>query len=259
MNAKSSPFQFLQCLDKFRPHNPFVMVSLIADGQCAPPMRVTAWRWRQNDMERIADIVREPAIGFVHVTVAGITKLLGIAKSGNRLIGRSAMRPEQRQVFRVNAGSVPHCEQGGFELRGGRNWFRVAVGVVFVILNIFFMGWNFKKPFNLISGIISAYNKLLSFFGNLSRHHSLPARLQKHEDALANADHSNKSDAVMRYLAGGCIHRLKRCVFVLLKAFGDQSQSKLPNIIGRTVKPQYVSCHKIWKLHSKNPASKSGG
>lgn len=126
---KLRPFQFLKCLDKFRPHNPLVMVSLVADGQCAPPMRVTAWRWRQNNVKCIADIVCKPAIGFVHVTVAGVAKLLGVSKSGNRVIRSVAVRPEQSQVFRVNAGSVPHREQSRLELLGCGNWGWVAVCV----------------------------------------------------------------------------------------------------------------------------------
>lgn len=75
------------------------MVILIAVGQSAPPVRLTARGWWQNAMERIADIMRKFTIGLIHVAMTGITKFLGISKRGNLEIWSAAMRPKQRQIF----------------------------------------------------------------------------------------------------------------------------------------------------------------
>lgn len=102
---------------------------MIAVGQSAPPVRITAGRWRQNAMERIANVVCKFAVGFVHVTVTGVTKLLGKLESGNRVFWRAAMRPEHCQFFFRNAVSVTHCTQRSLELLDCRYWGWVTVCV----------------------------------------------------------------------------------------------------------------------------------
>jgi len=137
---KSRPIHFLKCLNQFRSHNPFVMAivchrhAMISNGQSAPPMRVTFRRWWQNNMECIADIVCKFSIRDIYSPVTGVVKVFGKLKSGNRVFRSAAMRPEQGQVFWVNAGSVTHRQQRRFELLncGYRFWVAENLGVVCV-------------------------------------------------------------------------------------------------------------------------------
>ena len=132
---KSRPFHVLQCLDKFRPHNPFIMAVIrlrrivVTDCKCSPPMRIAARGRRQDKVKRIADVVCQCAIRHIDGTVIWIIEFFGELESGNCVIGRTAMRPEQRQVFWGYADSVPHRQQGGLELCGCRNRLRVAINV----------------------------------------------------------------------------------------------------------------------------------
>ena len=129
------PFPFLKHLDKLRPHNPLIMAiichwhTIIAIGQSAPPVRFTARRWWQNNMERIADMMRQRAIlsssGDVMAVIKFFRKLLG----GDGVRRSAAMEFKHGHFFLRYADSIPHGLQSSFELLGCRNWNWVTVCV----------------------------------------------------------------------------------------------------------------------------------
>src|ERR1039457_7734893 len=121
-------------------------------------MRLFVWCFRQNNMEFIGDMMRQFPILDIDGVVVWIADFFGKLAGGNLVVVRPAMLREHFPVFFRDSGLF-NRQQRRFELGGCCYWLRVAVSVIFVIFNIFFMGRNFKKPLNLVSGIIFAYNR----------------------------------------------------------------------------------------------------
>jgi len=123
----SCPFQFLQCLNEFRAHNPFVMAVIgmryviVTIGESAPPMGFTVRRFGKNVMECIADFMRQCAI--LHIGGGKIWKMkfFGKLESGNGMFRSAAMRPEKRGIRNHVINFIPHREQSGLELFNCRN------------------------------------------------------------------------------------------------------------------------------------------
>jgi hypothetical protein len=124
---KSNPFPFLKCLNKFRPHNPFIMPvlrhrhAIIARCQCAPPMRLASGELAAK-VECVGEMAGKITIQQMCSTALCISEFFGKLCSSNRVFRRVAMRPEHCPFFVRNAVSVTHREQRSFELFNGCNW-----------------------------------------------------------------------------------------------------------------------------------------
>ena len=110
-----TPIQFLQRLNKFRPHNPLVMALvilrrvLISVSHHTPPMRLAGRCWWKRNMKRVHDIVSQAAVLQTGGSIIGITNFFRELRHGNGVFWSAAMSAKQRGIWSHIGNPVSCC------------------------------------------------------------------------------------------------------------------------------------------------------